>query len=153
MQIEQNFVDIKAQVIKLYLQHDVRLSRYNLLFKLLREQQTPIQFILVDNIEQADIAIMDIERVPSHYNYQVLEQESYYLVLPANHQLAGHISVSICDLDKLNIIQRPYCTQGKVFERLLKNHQVTINIVAKAHHDQQLLDMPNSYTKCDRFNK
>jgi len=141
LQIEQSFIDTKVQVIKLYLQHDLRLSRYNLLFNLLREQQGSIQFTLVDNIEQADIAILDIERVPSHYNYQMLEQEGYYLVVPANHQLAGHISVNISDLDKLNIIQRPYCTKRKVFERLLKNHQVEINIIAKAHHDQQLLDM------------
>jgi len=59
----------------------------------------------------------------------------------ADHQLAGHVSVNISDLDKLNIIQRPYCTQRKAFERLLKNHQVEINVVAKAHHDQKLLDM------------
>jgi DNA-binding transcriptional LysR family regulator len=141
LQIEQSFIDVKVQVIKLYLQHDLRLSRYNLLFKLLREQQSAIEFSLVDNIEQADIAIMEFERVPSHYNYQVLEQENYYLVVPTNHQLAGHVSVNISDLDKLNIIQRPYCSQRKVFERLLKSHQVEINIVAKAHHDQQLLDM------------
>jgi len=141
LQIEQSFIDAKVQVVKLYLQHDLRLSRYNLLFNLLREQQGSIQFTLVDNIEQADIAILDVERVPSHYNYQMLEQENYFLVVPTNHQLAGHISVNISDLDKLNIIQRPYCTQRKVFERLLRNHQIEINIVAKAHHDQQLLDM------------
>ena len=141
LQIEQSFVDISVQVIKLYLQHDLRLTRYNLIFTLLREQQSAIEFTLVDTIEQADIAIMDIERVPSQYNYQTIEQENYYLVVPIDHQLAGHGTVNINDFDKLNIIQRPYCTQRKVFERLLKNNQVEINIIAKAHHDQQLLDM------------
>jgi DNA-binding transcriptional LysR family regulator len=141
LQIEQSFIDVTVQVIKLYLQHDLRLTRYNLIFQLLREQQGAIEFTLVDNIEQADIAIMDIERVPSHYNYQILEQEDYYLVVPTDHQLAGHISVNISDFDKLNIIQRPYCTQRKAFERLLKKSHIEINIIASAHHDQQLLDM------------
>jgi DNA-binding transcriptional LysR family regulator len=84
-------------------------------FTLLREKLGSIEFTLVDNIEQADIEIMDIERVPSHYNYQVLEQEDYYLVVPTDHQLAGHVSVNINSLDKLKIIQRPYCTQRNVF--------------------------------------
>lgn len=141
LHIEQSFTGASVQVIKLYLQHDLRLTRYNLIFKLLREQHSSIEFSLVDTIEQADIAIMDVERVPSHYNYQIIEQEDYYLVVPTDHQLAGHISVNISDFDKLNIIQRPYCTQRKVFERLLKNSQVDLNVVAKAHHDQQLLDM------------
>jgi len=141
LQIEQSFIDTSMQLIKLYLQHDLRLTRYNLIFTLLREQKSAIEFTLVDTIEQADIAIMDVERVPSQYNYHRLEQENYYLVVPIDHQLAGHSSVSISDLDKLNIIQRPYCTQRVVFERLLKKNQVEINIIAKAHHDQQLLDM------------
>lgn len=141
LQIEQSFVDVSVQMIKLYLQHDLRLTRYDVIFKLLREQPSMLEFTLVDTIERADIAIMDVERVPSHYHYETIEQENYYLVVPIDHALAGHVSVSIQDFEQLNIIQRPYCTQRKVFERLLKNNQVELNIIAKAHHDQQLLDM------------
>jgi LysR family transcriptional regulator, benzoate and cis,cis-muconate-responsive activator of ben and cat genes len=137
-QIESAFMPDNRVEISIYIQSDINIERYQEIFDLLRGSSSFIDLVIVNQIEQAQLAIIDEDSVPAQFQFKLLSQEEYKLVVKPDHPLTKQKVVTLNDFEALTFIARPYCTNQKAFERLINENKITITYKGKAIHDLQV---------------
>lgn len=159
-QLKGAFISNKRVELRLYIQADINIEHYSSIIKSIKNSSPNIDISIADTVEQAQIAIIDEERLPSQFEFKVLQKESYKLLVRKDHPLAKKKKVSIKTFEGLHFIERPYCTSRKAFERLINLENIAITYKGKAIHDLQLQGLiklglgvaaiPESYMKQDK---
>ncbi|MDN3611414.1 LysR family transcriptional regulator [Vibrio ostreicida] len=155
-QLEAAFTPDNAIELNLYIQPDINIECYLGLIESIKKVPLDIHLSIADSIEQAQLAIIDEQRLPSQFKFKKLRYEGYKLVTSRHHPLAKNKEVSLSSLEGLKFIERPYCTHRKEFERLINEQGISIIYKGKAIHDLQLQGLvklglgvaviPESYT-------
>ncbi|WP_405601847.1 MULTISPECIES: LysR family transcriptional regulator [unclassified Pseudoalteromonas] len=137
-QLQAAFIPNNTHVLHLYVQPDINIERYVSILESIKNTPMDIDLSIVDAIEQAQIAIIDEQLLPSQFKFKRLNQESYRLIVRGDHPLAKNKTVGLGELEGLAFIERPYCTNRKAFERLINDENISITYQGKAIHDLQL---------------
>lgn len=137
-QIEAAFTPSNRIEVSIYIQPDINIERYQDIIKSLRNTSSIIDLIIVNEIEQAQLAIIDEERIPAQFQFKSLAKEGYKLVVRQDHPLTKKKAVTLNDFERLTFIARPYCTNQAAFERLTHEIKVSITYKGKAIHDLQI---------------
>ncbi len=137
-QLKAAFIPDSKIELHIYIQPDINIEYYFGIIESIRNVSLDINLSIADSIEQAQIAIIDEERLPSQFEFKLLRQEGYKLVVCRDHPLAKNDEVSLNSLEGLKFIERPYCTNRKAFERLINEKNISIIYKGKAIHDLQL---------------
>lgn len=137
-QIESAFTPDNRIEIPIYIQSDINTEYYQNIIESLKASSSLIDLFIVNEIEQAQLAIIDEERIPTQFQFKLLDKEEYKLVVRQDHPLTRKKEVTLRDFETLTFIARPYCTKQKAFERLTNEQKVTITYKGKAIHDLQV---------------
>lgn len=137
-QLKEAFIPNNKLELYLYVQPDINFEYYLSAIELVKNTSLDIDLSIADSLEQAQIAIVDEQLVPSQFKFEVLRQEGYKLAVRRDHSLAKKNEVSLNEFEGLTFIERPYCTNRKAFERLAYEKNVSITYKGKATHDLQL---------------
>lgn len=158
-QLKEAFISNNRVELRLYIQADINIEHYSNVIKSIKNSSPSIDISIADTVEQAQLAIIDEERLPSQFEFKVLKKESYKLLVRKDHPLAEKKKVSIKTFEALHFIERPYCTNRRTFERLINQENIAITYKGKAIHDLQLQGLiklglgvaviPESYVKQD----
>jgi DNA-binding transcriptional LysR family regulator len=158
-QLKAAFIPNSKIELHLYIQPDINIQHYFSLIESIKNASLDIDLSIADAIEQAQLAIIDEQLLPSQFEFKRLRQEGYKLVVRKDHPLAKNKQVSLNAFEGLTFIERPYCTHRKAFERLINEKNISITYKGKAIHDLQLqglvkLDLgvaviPESYIQQD----
>jgi DNA-binding transcriptional LysR family regulator len=159
-QLKGAFISNNRVELRLYIQADINIEHYSNVIKSIKNSSPNIDLSIADTVEQAQLAIVDEERLPSQFEFKVLQKESYKLLVRKDHPLAKKKKVNIKTFEGLHFIERPYCTNRRAFERLINLENIAITYKGKAIHDLQLQGLiklglgvaaiPESYMKQDK---
>ncbi len=146
--------------LHLYVQPDINIEHYFNIIESIKNSGVEIDLSIATSIEQAQLAIIDEQQLPSQFKFKVLKEEGYKLLVRKDHPLASKKHVALNEFEGLSFIERPYCTNRKAFQRLLNDKNITITYKGKAVHDLQLQGLvkmglgvaviPESYIQQDR---
>tara|TARA_R110001583_G_scaffold98260_4_gene243246 strand:- start:5372 stop:6199 length:828 start_codon:yes stop_codon:yes gene_type:complete len=158
-QLEAAFTPNSKIELHLYIQPDINIEQYYDIISAIKNTSPNIELSIVDTAEQAQLAIIDEQLLSSQFQFKILHQESYKLVVRNDHLLANESSITLESFRGLAFIERPYCTNRKAFERLLNENKISITYKGKAIHDLQIQGLvklglgvaviPESYMKKD----
>jgi DNA-binding transcriptional LysR family regulator len=136
--LEEAFIPDGKIKLYLYIQSDINIEFYSKVIEAINSISENIDLLIADAIEQAQIAIIDEERLPSQFEFNVIKEEGYKLLVRSDHPLAKKRHISLNAFEDLKFIERPYCTNRKAFERLTHENNISITYQGKAIHDLQL---------------
>ena len=136
--LEEAFIPDGKIKLYLYIQSDINIEFYSKVIEVINSISENIDLLIADAIEQAQIAIIDEERLPSQFEFNVIKEEGYKLLVRSDHPLAKKRHISLNAFEDLKFIERPYCTNRKAFERLTHENNISITYQGKAIHDLQL---------------
>lgn len=136
--LEEAFIPDGKIKLYLYIQSDINIEFYSKVIEAINSISENIDLLIADAIEQAQIAIIDEERLPSQFEFNVIKEEGYKLLVRSDHTLAKKRHISLNAFEDLKFIERPYCTNRKAFERLTHENNISITYQGKAIHDLQL---------------
>jgi len=138
--IEQAFIQSPSISINIYFQGDIRLLK---LQPVLAELQNigGVQIHRVSELNQADIAIIDGERVGKRFDAITLYEEGFSVLMANHHPLAVKSSIHLHQLSQYEFIERPYCSQRKAFQAILKAQAIELNLGAQADNDLQVMEL------------
>lgn len=137
-QLKEAFIPNRNIKIPIYIQPDINIERYSEVIESIKSLPHEIDMLIADSIEQAQIAIIDEERLPSQFEYKIINKEDYKLLVRNDHILAKQKNIEFQDFEGLTFIERPYCTNRKAFNRLISTHNISITYQGKSIHDLQL---------------
>lgn len=137
-QLEAAFTPNKKVELHLYIQPDINIEQYRDIIDIIQSTSSFIDLSIVDTVDQAQLAIIDEERLSSQFQFKVLNQERYQLVVRKDHPLATEHVVTLESFKDLSFIERPYCTNRKAFERLMNEKKISITYKGKSIHDLQI---------------
>ncbi|MFT7372048.1 MAG: DNA-binding transcriptional LysR family regulator [Oleiphilaceae bacterium] len=137
-QLEEAFSPNNRVELLLYIQADINAEHYFKVIESIKNISPDIDISIADSVEQAQLAIIDEQRLPSQFEFKVLQKESYKLLVRKDHPLAKQQKVSLNTFEGLHFIERPYCTNRQAFERLTNQENIAITYKGKAVHDLQL---------------
>jgi len=137
-QLETTFTPNNIVELHLYIQPDINIEQYYYIIDAIRNASASIELSIVDTVEQAQLAIIDEQRISSQFQLKMLNQESYKLVVRRDHPLANNNTVRLESFRDLTFIERPYCTNRKAFERLTNEKNISITYKGTSIHDLQI---------------
>lgn len=137
-QLKSAFTPNDRTELHFYIQPDINIEHYQHSIKSISNISSLIDISIVDSIEQAQITIIDEQRLPAQFQFKIINSESYKLVVRQDHPLAKKNCVTLEEFDSLTFIERPYCTNRKAFERLTNEKNISITYKGKAIHDLQI---------------
>ena len=137
-QLEAAFTPNNKIELHLYIQPDINIEQYSDIIETIKHSSPSINLSIVDSVEQSQLAIIDEQLLSSQFQFKRLNRESYKLVVRRDHALANNNKVRLESFKDLEFIERPYCTNRKVFERLTNEKNITITYKGKAIHDLQI---------------
>jgi len=138
--IEQAFTHTPNIQVNIYFQGDIRLLKLQPLLTQLQQLGT-VQMHRVSELNQADIAIIDGERVSKRFDAIALYQEGFSVLMANNHPLATKPNIHLNQLSEYEFIERPYCSQRKAFQAILKAQAIELNLGAQADNDLQVMEL------------
>ena len=157
--LEEAFIPSSKIKIPIYIQPDINIEHYSNVIESIKSLSDDIDILIADSIEQAQIAIIDEERLPSQFEFRIINKEDYKLLVRNDHILAQKKHIDFQSFEGLTFIERPYCTNRKAFNRLISENNISITYQGKAVHDLQLQGLvklnlgvaviPESYIKHD----
>lgn len=136
--LEATFKPNSRVELLLYVQPDINIERYGAIIETIKHTSPFIDLSIVNTVEQAQLTIIDEQLLPSQFQFQPLNQESYRLVVQSDHPLANDDVVGLESFADLTFIERPYCTNRKAFARLLNEKNISITYKGKSIHDLQI---------------
>jgi DNA-binding transcriptional LysR family regulator len=137
-QLKAAFIPNKKIELHLYIQPDINIEHYFSIIKSIKNTSPDVDVSIANVIEQAQLAIIDEQRLPAQFQSKILRKEGYKLLVRWDHPLAKNKEVSLNAFEDLTFIERPYCTNRIVFERLMNENNLSITYKGKAIHDLQL---------------
>jgi DNA-binding transcriptional LysR family regulator len=137
-QLEAAFTPNNKIELHLYIQPDINIEHYCDIIETIKHSSSSISLSIVDSVEQAQLAIIDEQRLSSQFQFKRLNRESYKLVVRRDHALANNNRVRLESFKDLTFIERPYCTNRKAFERLTNEKNISVTYKGKAIHDLQI---------------
>lgn len=158
-QLEAAFTPNNKVELHLYIQPDINIEQYSDIIEAIKNTSPSIDLSIVDTVERAQLAIIDEQRLSAQFQFKILNQESYKLVVRRDHPLANESTVMLESFKDLTFIARPYCTNRKAFERLANEKNISITYKGKSIHDLQIQGLvklgfgvaviPESYIQID----
>ena len=103
-QLKGAFMSNNRAELRLYIQADINIEHYSHIIKTIKNSSTNIDISIADTVEQAQLAIIDEERLPPQFEFKALQKESYKLLVRKDHPLAKKKKVSIKSVEKAFLI-------------------------------------------------
>lgn len=121
----------EKQIFRLGVTKGLGVKRMSLLLKNFISKEPNMELTLVPPLETSDARIIIKEELELTEQYQTIWQEDYLLALPLDHPLAFKDSITLEELDGLDVIQRTPCSAWDRLNDTLTLSGLQLSIRAK----------------------
>lgn len=126
------------RLLRIHCPQDVLLAPFAAGFRALRLAHPDTYLSFSPLLEEADLALVSDNCIPTGHDFFPFRTETYGVALPQAHVLASGGSVDLADLKQEARIHRPYCPNA---DSMPVEQGLVPLPPAQALHDQQVLDL------------
>jgi len=135
--LEGRLKSVTRKPLRIWSAPDMLLNGISGALNSLAQRRGELAFSFTDDPQNCDIAWLTQGCTPVGHTFIALKFETFGLAISNKHPLAALPAVSLCDIQDMQLIHRPYCPNADH----ITPETLPAPAAAQAIHDAQLLDL------------